>query len=192
MSEEALLQTKLIIPLLRPSTVTRPRLEEKLTAGLQGKITLVSAPAGFGKTTLIAEWARSERRVTRNPQTPRSLLSSCWLSLDENDNDQTRFWMYVFAALQPVQPELSEDAIAALQSPQSPPIEALLTNLLNRATTFEDKIIFFLDDYHVIENQDIHQAITFLLGHMPPQMHLVLSTRSDPPLPWRGCAGVSS
>ncbi len=165
MSED-ILQTKLYIPPLRPNFVARPRLIQKLKQGLGGKLTLVSAPAGYGKTTLVAE----------------GLLNPAWLSLDENDNDPTRFWVYVFAALKKVWVDLDYGGIATLKSPQPPAIETILTNLINQATVLSDKITLVLDDYHIIEKQAVHQAMAFLLDHLPPQMHLVIISRSDPPL----------
>jgi len=163
---ETLLRTKLYRPPSKPSIVPRPQLVEKLIQGMTGKLTLVSAPAGYGKTTLVAE----------------SLPQAAWLSLDQGDNDPTRFWSYAFAALQGVRAELGTSALAALASPQPPPIEALLTNLINQATTLSAKVILVLDDYHVIESQAVNQATTFLLDHLPSQMHLVIVSRSDPPL----------
>jgi len=144
---------------------------ERLNAGLHRKLTLISAPAGFGKTTLLSEWVGScERPVA-------------WLSLDEGDNDPARFWAYVIAALQTVEAGIGEGVLAASQSPQPPPIEAVLTTLVNEIVAIPDPFAFVLDDYHVIKAEAIHNALTFLLDHLPPQLHLVLATRADPPLP---------
>ncbi|MFQ5857463.1 MAG: LuxR C-terminal-related transcriptional regulator [Anaerolineae bacterium] len=166
-----LLTTKLYIPPARPELVSRPRLIERLNAGLHSKLTLISAPAGFGKTTLLSEWAAGcERPIA-------------WASLDKDDNDPTRFWGYFVAALQTVRARTGEAALALLQSPHVPPIEAILTTLINEITDIPDCFVLVLDDYHVIEAQPIHAALSFLLDHMPPQMYLVIATRADPPLP---------
>ena len=166
-----LLQTKLYIPPPRPNLVPRPRLLERLNAGLRGKFTLISAPAGFGKTTLLSEWIDScERPVA-------------WLSLDEGDNDPARFLTYLVAALQTIEATVGKGALSLLQAPQPPPTEAVLTPLINEIAALPDGFVLVLDDYHLIERQSIHDALTFLLDHMPPQMHLVIAGRMDPPLP---------
>ena len=165
-----LLTTKLYIPLVRPELVSRPRLIERLNAGLHRKLTLVSAPAGFGKTTLLSEWVSGcERPVA-------------WLSLDESDSDPARFFTYLIAALQRVDPGIGQGAQAMMQSPQPPPPEALLTALINDIAASQPFILVF-DDYHLITAPPIHQLLAFLLEHQPPQMHLVIATREDPPLP---------
>jgi len=165
-----LLLTKLYIPPFRPDIVLRPRLLERLTGGLQGKLTLISAPAGFGKTTLVSEW-----------------LSNCgrpaaWLSLDEGDNDPTRFLTYLVAALQRIEANIGKGALTLLQSPQPPAAETILTTLLNEITTITSSFILVLDDYHAIDSQPVDQALGFLIEHLPQQMHLVIATREDPPL----------
>ncbi|UCC53424.1 MAG: hypothetical protein JSV68_05535, partial [Anaerolineaceae bacterium] len=170
---EMLLQTKLHIPSPRPNLVARPYLTDRISEGLlQGsKLTLVTAPAGFGKSTLIISWIQqAEQQVA-------------WLSLDKDDNDPTRFWSYVFTAIKYAQPDLAEDALIALGAPQQPPIEALLTGLINRATKLSNQLILTLEDYYLIDNPVIHTAVTFLLENLPSQLHLLLSGRSDPPLP---------
>jgi LuxR family maltose regulon positive regulatory protein len=135
------------------------------------KLALISAPAGFGKTTLVSEWAAvCDRPVA-------------WLSLDEGDNDPARFLTYLVAALQTIAPKIGAGVLAALQSPQPPPSEAILTTLLNEITTLPDHFILVLDDYHVIDSKPVDEALTFLLKHLPPQMHLVITTREDPQLP---------
>ena len=167
-----ILATKLYIPPPRPKIVLRPRLIERLNEGLCGrKLTLISAPAGFGKTTLVSEWvAGCERPVA-------------WLSLDEGDNDPTRFLTYLVAALQTIAPNIGAGVLGVLQSPQPPPTESILTALLNEITTIPDNFILVLDDYHVIDSKPVDNALTFLLEHLPPQMHLVIATREDPHLP---------
>src|SRR5437763_8182134 len=166
-----ILATKLYIPRLRPNVVSRPRLLERLNEGLHRKLSLIAAPAGFGKTTLVSEWVAScDRQVA-------------WLSLDEGDNDPTRFLTYLVAALQTIAPTLGEGVLGALQSPQPPPTEAILTALLNDLTTIRDQFVLVLDDYHVLDAKPVDQALTYLVEHLPPQMHLVIATREDPPLP---------
>jgi LuxR family maltose regulon positive regulatory protein len=172
-----LLSTKFHIPAVRPELVPRPRLIERLNAELHRRLTLVSAPAGFGKTTLLSEWVASCGR------------SVAWLSLDAGDNDPTQFWTYFIAALQEIDPSLGEGALGMLQSPQSPPIEPVLSALINDVAALpyhgHERPLYtlVLDDYHAIESQPVHRALTFLLEHLPPQMHLVIATRADPPLP---------
>ncbi len=166
-----LLSTKLYIPPARLGLVPRSRLIERLNNGLPGKLTLISAPAGFGKTTLLSEWI---------PHSPRCVT---WVSSDEGDNDPTRFWVYFIGAVQKLQSNLGQNALILLQSPQPPPLELILTTLLNELATFPDDFALVLDDYHVIENPAIHTTTTFLLDHLLPQMHLIITTRADPPLP---------
>jgi LuxR family maltose regulon positive regulatory protein len=166
-----LLNTKLYVPPVRPELVPRPRLVDQLNAGLHRKLTLVSAPAGFGKTTLITEWLSTGERPF------------AWLSLDENDNDPARFLTYILAALQKIEPDIGQAAGAMLQAPQPPPPESLLTTLINDIAAVRQPLVVVLDDYHLIHTLPIHQLLAFLLEHQPPQMHLVLATREDPPLP---------
>ena len=146
------------------------RLNDGLANG--SRLTLVSAPAGFGKTTLISEWIADCQRPV------------AWLSLDEGDNDLTRFLTYlVAAALQTFAENLGAGALAVLQSPQPPPTESILTTLLNDIATLSDNFILVLDDYHVIDSQAVDQSLAFLVEHQPPQLHLVIATREDPSLP---------
>jgi LuxR family maltose regulon positive regulatory protein len=166
-----LLTTKLYLPPARPNVVPRPHLTQRLNEGLTRKLTLVSAPAGFGKTTTLSEWI---------PHSPRCVT---WVSLDEGDNDPTRFWTYFIAALQRLSPQLGENALAFIQSPQPPPMQLCLTTLLNEIATFSDPFVVVLDDYHIIENPALHEAVAFLLEHLPPQLHLMITTRADPALP---------
>src|SRR6266540_3611883 len=166
-----ILATKLYIPPPRPNMVLRPRLSERLNKGLQRQLTLISAPAGFGKTTLVSEWvATCERPVA-------------WLSLDEGENDPARFLAYLVAALQTIASTIGAGVVGVLQAPQPPPIEAILTALLNDITTIPDNFTLVLDDYHVIDAKPLDAALTFLLQHLPPHMHLVIATREDPQLP---------
>ncbi|MCB8921157.1 MAG: LuxR family transcriptional regulator [Ardenticatenaceae bacterium] len=171
-----LLQTKLYAPRLRPSLVPRPRLIKKLNAGLDGKLTLISAPAGFGKTTLVSEWIHHSSFIVHP-------LKVTWLSLDEADADPTRFLTYLVAALQKIAPAIGEGVLNVLQSPQTPPTESILTPLLNEIAIIPDELALILDDYHVIDAQPVDQILTFLLEHLPPQLHLVMTTREDPNLP---------
>jgi LuxR family transcriptional regulator, maltose regulon positive regulatory protein len=168
-----ILATKLYIPPPRAKIVLRPRLIERLNEGLSlgCKLTLISASAGFGKTTLVSEWVAGRERPV------------AWLSLDEGDNDPARFLAYIVAALQTIKANIGEGVLDALQTPQPPATEAILTNLLNEITTIPDHFILVLDDYHVIDSKPVDEALTFLLGHVPPQMHLVIATREDPQLP---------
>ena len=171
-----LLQTKLYIPPLRPELVPRPRLIERLNQGRHRKLALISAPAGFGKTTLLSEWVQAMDRAT--PPT-----SVSWLSLDESDSDLTRFLAYFVAALQTVSAGVGEGALGMLHSPQPPAIESMLTVLLNEIATVSDRFVLVLDDYHLMDAKPVDEALTFLLEHLPPQMHLVIATREDPNLP---------
>lgn len=193
--ETPLLQTKLYIPPARPELVPRPHLIERLNEGLHRKLTLISAPAGFGKTTLISEWVnqkgagrtlyvRDESRETNLHPSPLSPQPAgvAWLSLDDADNDSVRFLTYLVATLQTIEANIGKGIQKTLQSPQ-PPTEVILTALLNEMGTLPNRIILVLDDYHVIEAKAIDQALTFLLEHLPPQLHLVITTREDPQLP---------
>ncbi len=189
-----ILATKLYIPSPRPKIVPRPRLIEQLNAGLASrrKLTVISAPAGFGKTTLISEWI-SERvkdeggRMKEEENLYPSKVA--WLSLDEGDNDSTYFLNYLIAALQTlalsevegIAPNIGAIALSMLHASQ--PTESILTALLNEITTIPNHFIFVLDDYHLLDSKAIDQALNFLLEHMPPQMHLVITTREDPNLP---------
>jgi LuxR family maltose regulon positive regulatory protein len=180
-----LLKTKLYIPPVRPGLVPRPHLVERLNAGLNRKLTLISAPTGFGKTTLVAEWLECLKPTPgRGPAGGADKArASAWLSLDEDDNDPARFFTYLIAALETVQADVGADTRALLQSPQHPPLKAVLTLLINSLATMPTDFVLVLDDYHVIEQQSIHDALAFLLDHLPPQMHLVIASRADPPLP---------
>ncbi len=166
-----ILATKLYIPRLRPNVVLRHRLIERLNEGLSCKLTLISAPAGFGKTTLVSEWLAGCK------------LSAAWLALDEGDNDLACFLTYLVAALQTIAANMGEGVLGMLQSPQPPPPEAMLTALLNDMTTIRDHFVLVFDDYHIIDAKAVAYALTYLVDHLPPYMHLVIATREDPPLP---------
>src|SRR5215210_1259539 len=168
-----LLLTKLSVPSVRASLVPRPRLGERTEEGTDRKLTLVSAPAGFGKTTLLSAW-------TSDISSGRFVA---WLSLDAADNDPARFWRYFVTAVDRLQPGSGETALALLGSLQAPPIETILTTLLNDLADLEADAVLVLDDYHLIESRAIHEALTFLIEHLPARMHLIISTRADPPLP---------
>ena len=177
-----LLETKLYVPRWRTGLVSRPRLIDRLDKGTERKLTLVSAPAGFGKSTVLAEWVAG---------TPASERPAAWVSLDQNDNDPALFWAYFIAALQTVRPGVGENALSLLHLPQPPPIGSVLTILINEINAIQDDpstgsghgFVLVLDDYHVIDAELVHDAVTFLVDHLPPQMHLVIASRSDPHLP---------
>ena len=176
-----LLKTKLYVSPLHPEVVPRSHLVGQLENGLKGKLTLISAPAGFGKTTMLKEWIAS--RVD-----PVS-----WVSLDSGDNDPIRFWAYFITALQHIKEGVGESVAAALQTPQPPPLEHLLTDLINDISpiqaikqgslNLEEKDILVLDDYHLITDRRVHETVTFFLDHLPPSFHLIIATRADPPWP---------
>ena len=175
----ALLATKLFIPPARPKAVLRPQLFKRLNQGLDNKLILISAPAGFGKTTLLSEWVAS------------CSLPVAWLSLDEGDSDPSRFIAYLVASLQTLAPNIGARVLAVLQSPQLPPLEQILTALLNETTTTLEDFVLILDDYHVVDSKAVDQTLTFLLEHLPPQMRLVIATREDPQLPLARLRGRS-
>ena len=181
---DTLLSTKLHIPGAHRDLVHRPRLMEQLDAGRLRKLTLVSAPAGYGKSTLVSDWI------------VRSKVPAAWLSLDASDNDLSRFFGYLIAALQQIQADIGADIEPALEMGVAPPIEPLLTALVNdiAALTIEPSTVppwgiagqsfaLVLDDYHVITDFSIHEALDFLFDHLPPGMHVVIISRTDPPMP---------
>jgi LuxR family maltose regulon positive regulatory protein len=172
------LATKLYIPPPRPKVVSRPHLIERLNEGLSSgrKLTLISAPAGFGKTTLVSEWVAS---LTSSPG---GRMRVAWLSLDTGDNDPARFLVYLVSALQTIQPNFGKAILGGLGSPQPPSPESILTALLNEITVIQDNFVLILDDYHVIDSKPVENALAFLLEHLPPQMRLVMATREDPDL----------
>ena len=190
-----ILATKLYVPQPRASLVRRPRLINRLNRGLHGKLTLISAPAGFGKTTLISEWLEDLRLATYDlredaarengivNRKSKIVNQTAWLSLDDGDSDPIRFLTYLVAALQTAAPDVGDKVLALLQSPQPPASESLLTLLLNELAAVPHDCVLVLDDYHVLDAPAVDAALTFLLEHLPPSMHLVIATREDPALP---------
>ena len=174
-----LLRTKLYIPPVRPELVPRPRLIERLQAGFDRRLTLISAPAGFGKTTLLSQCIAHCDRL--EPK-----VRVAWLSVDQGDNDPARFWTYVVAALQTLQPELGESTVETFQTAQSPPMEGLLIGLINEIVAVGiERFVLVLDDFHLITEPQIYEGLVFLLDNLPPPpggMHLIISSRAD--LPW--------
>ena len=170
---DQLLTTKLHIPQTHANLVWRPRLNRQIDDGMTRPLTLISAPAGFGKTTLISEWRTS---ATGQP------VPLAWLSLESDDNDPVRFWTYVIAALQTLPIQLDPTLRELLRSPQPPPLTEILTLLINNLATQEIPCALVLDDYHLIESSAIHTSLNFLLAHLPRPLHLVILTRVDPPL----------
>ncbi len=172
----SILATKLYIPRPRPRAVPRSRLIQRLNEEAPRKLTLVSAPAGFGKTTLVSEWVQALGETF-----PPGAVA--WLSLDEADSDPLRFLTYLVAALQTVDASIGQGALGLLQSPHPPPSEVVLAALLNDIALISQELLLILDDYHLVEAQGVDHILTFLLSHMPPAMHLVIATREDPQLP---------
>ncbi len=174
----ALLETKLYVPQLRSGSVGRPRLLRRLEAGADARLTLISAPAGFGKTTLMAAWLHEAAATDR---------SVAWLSLDATDNEPTSFWTYVATALARAGSGVGGSTLVALEA-STPPTDSVLTTLLNELSTAPGEVWLVLDDYHLVDNDEINKSVAFLLEHLPSQAHVVISTRADPDLPlarWR-------
>lgn len=168
--DTALLLTKLHVPTQHPDWVSRPRLLEKISQGVSGQLTLISAPPGFGKTTLLSEWIS----VSRWPV--------AWISLDPGDNDFTRFLTYLVAALQRVDASIDNTSLNLSRSPQPIALEGLLTVLLNQIASFSRDFVLVLDDYHLIEESTVDQALDYILNHQPAHMHVIIATRADPGL----------
>jgi LuxR family transcriptional regulator, maltose regulon positive regulatory protein len=166
-----LLATKVNVPHTRPDHLGRSRLIQRLDEGMTREMLLVCTPAGFGKTTLLADWAASAK------------WSVAWLSLDPEDNDPTRFWRYVVAALDRVHEGLVEQLLPLLSPPGVVSSQGMVTALVNQLQASPDELALVLDDYHLLQSRPIHDGMTFLLGHLPPQLHVVIASRSDPPLP---------
>jgi LuxR family transcriptional regulator, maltose regulon positive regulatory protein len=169
-----LLPGKLAPPTARPRLVPRRRLLERLEAGLDGPLTLLVAPAGFGKTTLLAAWLASSARHGRDV---------AWLALDPADNDPARFWRYLIAAIQAVRPSVGRSALALLHLPRPDCSDTLVGELVGDLAAEAAPLVLVLDDYHTLEAPEVHAGLAALLKHLPPQVHLVLSSRGDPPLP---------
>lgn len=172
-----LLATKLYVPKLRHGHVGRPRLLARMDGGARARLTLISAPAGFGKTTILAAWLN---------QTPPESRRVAWLSLDAWDNEPASFWTYLVTAVKDAGPGAGAEALEALAS--SAPTELMLTTLLNELAATPDDVWLVLDDYHLVDNHEISRGMAFMLEHLPPNVHAVLSTRADPDLPlprWR-------
>jgi LuxR family transcriptional regulator, maltose regulon positive regulatory protein len=171
---DALLATKFAAPRVRPDLVARPRLVSRLDDEVTRGLVLVSTPAGFGKTTLLATWAGHAR------------LPVAWLSLDDDDNDPARFWRYVVAALDRVHPGIGEPVLALFTGPNRPPADSVVTALVNEVASLPGELGLVLDDYHVMTSREVHQAMALLLGRLPPQLHMLIASRTDPPLPLPG------
>jgi LuxR family transcriptional regulator, maltose regulon positive regulatory protein len=171
LDQPPLLATKTFIRRAQEGLVPRPHLIGRLDDALKRTLTLISAPAGFGKTTLLAEWLRNRPH------------NACWLSLDAADNDLSRFLSYIIATLQQVIPGVGRDLVLPLRSPQPLSTEAAVATLVNELASVHDHIVLVLDDYHVIASTAVNRALTFFLENLPPTVHLVVSTRSDPPIP---------
>src|SRR5215813_1332312 len=168
---DVLVATKFHVP--RAGFMPRPRLLARLAEGVGRGVTVVCTPAGFGKTTVLGDWARRSRRP------------AAWLSLDAGDNDPARFWRYVAAALGRARPGIDELVVALLRGPQQPPLEAVATAVINELTSVpgDGEVVLVLDDYHLVEAPPVHESVTFLLDRLPPGLRVVLSSRADPPLP---------
>ncbi len=167
-----LLSTKLFVPQPRPGLVARPRLMERMDEALSFALVLVSAPAGFGKTTAVSQWAKQGKAPPL-----------AWVSLDNGDNDPVRFWDYFIAALTKLKPGIGQAASNMLHSPQPYPTESVLTALINDFAGISGDCAVVLDDYHLISSDAVHEGITFLLDHLPPNMHVIIAARAVPPLP---------
>ncbi|MFO7741577.1 MAG: LuxR C-terminal-related transcriptional regulator [Anaerolineae bacterium] len=171
-----LLRTKLLVPPIPGRVIARPRLLDQLADGLACRLILVAAPAGFGKTTALGQWLAG------------SGIDTAWVSLDQRDNDPTRFWAYVVAALQTRRPDVGATALSMLQAPHPPLWETILTELLNDLVAIREDVVLVLDDYHVVENRDIHEGVVFAVENLPLPIHLAVASRAEPPFPlplWR-------
>lgn len=170
---ESLLKTKLYMPQPSAIAVERQQLITRMNEGLAAgcRLTLLSAPAGYGKTTLLSTWLATHQ------------ASIGWLSLDAEDNDPIRFWTYVVVALRTVQPDFARAELDLLQGSLERAFDQICRNLINQATLLSGQVVLVLDDYHHVECSSVHEHVSFLLNHLPPQFHLVISTREDPPLP---------
>jgi LuxR family maltose regulon positive regulatory protein len=171
---QQLVTTKLRTPKTRPNLVARPRLRKALARTGGRRLTLVSAPAGFGKTTLLGEWVEDWTAQGR---------SVSWVSLDVSDNDPARFLSYLASALRTVEEGIGEGVLASLRSPELPPVEAVMGALVNELADLPQEVSIVLDDYHLIVSDTVHEAVSFLIEHLSENIHLVILSRTDPPLP---------
>src|SRR5260370_1321349 len=176
---DQLLATKFFLPSSSHPLLPRPRLISLLNEGLRRKLILISAPAGFGKTTLVSAWVQSF-----SPHTPLA-PHVAWVSLDESDNDPAQFWAYALTALDRQQPGLCTPLLGYLQTQQAPTplLHHVLQALINALVSRTEQFLLVLDDYHLITEPEIHSSLTYLVEHLPPQLHLILATRADPPFP---------
>jgi LuxR family transcriptional regulator, maltose regulon positive regulatory protein len=172
--DNQLLTIKFYPPHVHQAMVLRPRLIQRINEGMRRKLTLLSAPAGFGKTSLIGQW------VTVSASKDRAVA---WLSLDEGDSDPMRFWTYLLTAIDTATGGAISNSLELLRSPRPPSIEAILTSLINNVASINKDFALVLDDYHLVNNPVVHHDLAFLLEHLPAQMHLIIATRTDPPLP---------
>ncbi|MGZ6223688.1 MAG: AAA family ATPase, partial [Syntrophales bacterium] len=166
-----LLRTKFYVPPVRSLQVARPRLIDQINAGLERALILISAPAGYGKTTLVSRWLKETK------------IASAWLSLDNGDNDPIRFLQYLLATLLPIAPGIENDLLGMLQGIQPAQFENVITLLVNELASVSDPFVLVLDDFHVIQSETVLNTLSYLLDHLPDQMHLAILTRTDPPLP---------
>jgi LuxR family maltose regulon positive regulatory protein len=171
-----LLSTKLALPRPHPSLVARDHLLARLDEGLEHRLTLVTAPAGYGKTTLVSQWIAAR---SRRPEG----LTVAWVSLDAGDNDPVRFWSYIIAACQAFNPSIGETAFAQLHVARRLPLEILLTTFINELAQLAGAGVLVLEDYHVITSPQIHESLAYFIDHLPAALHLLILARSEPPLP---------
>ena len=177
--QDQLLATKFFVPSSSHPFIARPHLTSLLTHRLRRKLTLISAPAGFGKTTLLSSWVQSL------PQQNLEAVQVAWVSLDEDDNEPLLFWKYVLTALDRQLPGLCAALLDYLRTQHGPkpPLRSVLQALINTLASRPEQFLLVLDDYHLITEPEVHSSLTYLLEHLPSQLHLILATRTDPPLP---------
>ena len=168
---EKLLHAKLMAPRLPAGLIARQDLLARLDAGLTRRVILVTAPTGYGKTTLVRQWIADRK------------IPAAWLTLDEYDNDPVRFWTYLVSALRSVDAGLGKPALSALAAPQPLFFQSVLTALINDLAELQGTCVLVLEDYHTITSAEIHAALSYLLQHLPAQLHVVLISRREPPLP---------
>ena len=173
--ELPLLKTKITIPPLPQDFVQRPRLVERIDQGVKGPLTLLSAPAGFGKTNLLVEWAAQNALAQSSP-------AIAWLTLNREDNDLVRFFRYLTSAIQEVNPKLGNETLDFIHTAKGSGLEMGLTLLVNEISSIPDDLVLVIDDFHVVEDASIYQGLTFFLQHVPQNMHLVVASRREPVL----------